>query len=188
VTRDEGASWQLRADGMRAEYMPPDQAGDPKIQDPHHIVLCPSQPDVYWAQHHNGIFRSTDDCATWQEIQNVPPSAFGFAVAVHPDDPDRAWFVPAIKDEKRIPVDGQVVVTRTKDGGQSFTVLRNGLPQEHAYDLVYRHALDIDETGDRLAFGSTSGNLWVTDDQGESWRTVSKHLPPILTVRFVRER
>ena len=94
--------------------------------------------------------------------------------------------MPAIKDERRIPVDGQLVVTRTRDGGKSFDVLREGLPQEHAYDLVYRHALDIDSSGDRLAFGSTTGGLWVSEDQGDSWQLVSAHLPPVHSVRFVQ--
>ncbi len=69
-------------------------------------------------------------------------------------------------------------------GGKSFETLRNGLPQEHAYDLVYRHALDIDAAGERLAFGSTTGNLWISGDQGDSWQGVSQHLPPIYGVRF----
>ena len=64
-----------------------------------------------------------------------------------------AWFVPGIKDEKRYPVDGKLVVTRTRDGGKTFDILSNGLPQDNAYDIVFRHALDGDETGDRLAFG-----------------------------------
>src|SRR5207244_1075717 len=97
---------------------------------------------------------------------------FGFAVAVHPRDPETAWFVPAIKDERRIPVDGKVVVSRTRDGGKSFDVLTKGLPAEHAYDIVFRHGLDIDASGERLAFGSTTGGLWVSEDQGDSWVTV----------------
>jgi hypothetical protein len=70
-------------------------------------------------------------------------ATFGFAVAVHPRDPNTAWFVPEIKDEKRIPREGKLVVTRTRDGGKSFEVLSKGLPQSHAYDVVYRHALEI---------------------------------------------
>ena len=112
------------------------------------------------------------------------PSSFGFAVAVHPDDADSAWFIPAHSDQKRAPIDGHVVVTRTRDGGKSFEVLTKGLPQDHAYDIVYRHALAIDATGDRLAFGSTTGGLWVSEDQGDSWSAVSHTLPPIHAVRF----
>lgn len=181
---DGGSTWDCRAKGMRAEYMPPDQAYDPLVQDPHRIVRCPSAPDHLWAQHHNGVFRSTDDSANWSEIHDVPPSGFGFAVAVHPTDPDTAWFVPAIKDEKRIPVSGRVVVSRTRDGGRSFDVLSSGLPQHHAYDLVFRHSLDIDPTGDVLAFGSTTGSLWITNDAGNHWQTVSQHLPPVYCVRY----
>jgi hypothetical protein len=181
---DGGAGWECRARGMFAEYMPPDRRDEPGIQDVHRVVQCPAAPDCLWAQHHNGVFRSTDGARSWHVVPTVQPSVFGFAVAVHPRDPDTAWFVPAIKDEKRIPVDGKVVVSRTRDGGRSFTVLREGLPQEHAYDLVYRHALDVDATGDRLAFGSTTGSLWVSEDQGDSWHCVSTHLPPVYCVRF----
>jgi photosystem II stability/assembly factor-like uncharacterized protein len=144
----------------------------------------PAAPDYLWAQHHNGIFRSTDDSASWQEITAAAPSLFGFAVAVHPRDPDTAWFVPGHSDQKRIPVSGRVVVTRTRDGGRTFDVLTSGLPQRHAYDLVFRHCLDIDSTGDVLAFGSTTGSLWATDDAGDSWQTVTNHLPPVYCVRF----
>jgi hypothetical protein len=63
-------------------------------------------------------------------------------------------------------------------------VLTRGLPQEHAYDLVFRHALDVDESGDRLVMGSTTGNLWISEDQGDSWEVVSGHLPPIYCTRF----
>jgi hypothetical protein len=184
TTRDGGETWACTADGMRAEYMPPDKARDPNIQDPHILVQCPAKPDALWAQHHNGIFRTTDGAKSWSEITTASPSVFGFAVAVHPKDPETAWFVPARKDEYRYPVDGKVVVSRTRDGGKTFEVLRKGLPQEHAYDITFRHALDIDATGNRLAFGSTTGSLWVTEDGGETWITVSVHLPPIYAVRF----
>lgn len=182
---DGGGSWQSRCQGMRAEYMPPEQAYEPSAQDPHRLVQCPGDGDHYWVQHHNGIFRSTDNCQLWTEISEAGPAVFGFAVVVHPLDPLTAWFVPAKKDEHRIPVDGKVVVTRTRDGGRSFDVLTAGLPQQHAYDLVYRHAMDIAPGGEALAFGSTTGSLWTSTDEGDSWQTVSNHLPPIHCLRFV---
>ena len=184
-TDDAGKSWEVHCDGMRAGYLPPDLADDPCTQDPHRIVRCPAEPDGLWTQHHNGIFRSVDDAATWTEITEAGPSTFGFAVAVHPTDPDTAWFVPAKADEERIPVGGEMVVTRTCDGGRSFTVLRDGLPQQHAYHLVYRHCLDVDRTGERLALGSTTGSLWTSDDAGEGFVHLTSSLPPINAVRFV---
>ena len=184
TTRDSGASWTLEGKGLRAEFMPPDRQYDQNIQDIHMLTQCAGEPDVMWGQHHNGIFRSTDGGVTFAEIKDVKPSVFGFAVAAHPADPNTAWFVPAIKDEKRYPADARVVVTRTRDGGKTFQTVTNGLPQEHAYDLVFRHALDVDETGDRLAFGSTTGSLWVSDDGGDSWQTVSSNRPPVYAVRF----
>jgi photosystem II stability/assembly factor-like uncharacterized protein len=186
-TRDGGQSWELGGRGMRAAYMPPERQGDPLVQDPHILAQCAASPDVMWVQHHNGIFRSTDAGASWREIEQVAPSTFGFAVAAHPQDPNTAWFVPAQKDEKRIPVDGRVVVTRTRDGGRTFETLTKGLPQEHAYDLVFRHALDVDDSGERLAFGSTTGSLWLTENAGDSWQTLSSNLPPIHAVRFEKD-
>jgi len=184
MTEDRGDTWSCRARGMRAAYMPPERQYDSDIQDPHRLVQCRAEPDTMWVQHHNGVFHSTDGAATWRELPEVPPSVFGFAVAVHPNDPQTAWFVPAIKDEQRIPVDARVVVTRTRDGGGTFEVLRDGLPQNHAYDITFRHALDVDAGGGCLAFGSTTGSLWITEDQGDRWLSVSQHLPPIHCVRF----
>jgi hypothetical protein len=184
TSRDRGESWQIGGRGMRAAFMPPDQAFDPAFQDPHRLVQCAAEPDTVWIQHHNGIFKSTDGGATCKEIENASPSSFGFAVAVHPEDPDTAWFVPGVKDEKRYPVDASLVVTRTRDGAQTFETLRNGLPQRHAYDVVYRHGLDIDADGATLAFGSTTGNLWISEDQGDHWQQLSSSLPPIYCVRF----
>jgi len=183
-TEDGGATWTLRGEGMRAEYMPVELAHDPISQDVHCLAQCPAAPHRMWVQHHNGIFISSDEGRTFTEITGVDPSVFGFAVVVHPREPDTAWFVPEIKDEKRIPRDGKLAVTRTRDAGKTFDVLSRGLPQSHAYDIVYRHALALDATGDRLAFGSTTGGLWVSEDQGDNWACVSHTLPPIYSVRF----
>jgi hypothetical protein len=183
-TSDGGKSWAIAARGMYAEYMPPERKFDQIVQDIHRLVQCAARPDVMWAQHHNGVFRSTDGAQNWQEVTAIRPSKFGFAVAVHPKNPDTAWFVPAVKDECRVPVDAKLVVARTRDGGKSFEMLRKGLPQEHAYDLVYRHCLDVDASGRALAFGSTTGGLWLSEDQGDSWGCLSTQLPPIHCVRF----
>jgi len=186
ITRDSGKSWVPTGGGMRADYFPPEQMHDPNVQDVHCLVQCKANPEMFWVQHHNGIFRSTDGAASWTEIADVKPSVFGFAVAVHPNDPDTAWFVPSTKDEKRCPTDGRVVVNRTSDGGKTFETLKRGLPQEWAYDLVYRHGLDIDESGNRLAFGSTTGSVWISEDGGDSWQNVSSNLPPVYAVRFAK--
>jgi photosystem II stability/assembly factor-like uncharacterized protein len=184
LTRDDGASWSLSARGMVARYMPPEQAGNENTQDPHHIVRCPSQPDRLWCQHHNGIWRSDDGGAQWNEVTTAPLSSFGFAVAVHPQQPDTAWFAPAVADQCRVPVDGAMVVNRTRDGGKSFETLSAGLPASGCYDLVYRHGLVVGEDGQTLLMGSTTGGLWSSADGGDNWQTVSNTLPPIYALRF----
>jgi len=183
-TRDDGQSWTLFGDGLIAAYMPPEQAGTKEVQDPHRVARCAGAPDTMWIQHHNGIFRSADAGATWSQLK-PPGDDFGFAVAAHPRDPKTAWFVPGMKDELRMPRDSALAVTRTRDGGKTWQSLRDGLPQRDAYDLVYRHGLDVDPTGTQLAMGSTTGALWTSDNGGERWQLVSAHLPPIYAVRLI---
>ncbi|MBV8683041.1 MAG: hypothetical protein JO111_09225 [Caulobacteraceae bacterium] len=183
-TTDAGETWRLGGAGMRAEYLPPEEAGEPETQDAHRMVRCAAAPDSFWVQHHNGVFLANEGVGQWSEIHPSTHSAFGFAVAVHPRDPRTAWFAPSVKDEFRYPADGRVVVARTRDGGQTFDVLTEGLPQEQAYDLVYRHGMDIDDTGEVLAIGSTTGGLWLTEDGGDTWSAARARLPPVYAVRF----
>ncbi len=180
---DAGLNWQVGR-GMQATYMPAERRDDPLIQDPHRIVRCRAAPQALWAQHHCGVWRSSDAGLTWQEVGGLRPSAFGFAVAVDPNDPQRAWFAPAAADNQRIPVDAAMAVCRTQDGGLSFEELRNGLPQQHAYHLVYRHALAVAEDGRTLAMGSTTGALWLSDSAGERWDLLGSDLPPIYAVHW----
>jgi hypothetical protein len=183
ATHDDARHWELGGRGLFANYVPPENAHAGEIQDPHRIARCLAHPSVLWMQHHNGVFRSTDEGRNWTQL-SPPVADFGFAVAAHPLEKDVAWFVPAISDELRVPRDGRLCVTRTEDGGATWQVLRNGLPETDAYDLVYRHGLDVDAEGVRLAMGSTTGSLWVSEDRGERWQLVNAHLPPIYAVRF----
>lgn len=184
LSGDGGGTWRLGGRGLRAEYMPPAQAFEPGVQDVHLLAACAAAPEVLWAQHHNGIFRSADGGENFVEVTAAAPSRFGFAVAAHPADPATAWFAPAVKDECRVPVEGRLLVTRTQDGGASLESLGEGLPAGGSYDLVYRHALLVDAAGTRLAMGSTTGNLWLGEDGGARWRLLSAHLPPIAALAF----
>jgi len=178
---DGGQSWEPRNKGLYASYLP-----DPHAEvghDPHLMVASPANPDVLWQQNHCGVFRSTDGAKSWQDVSQLDgPVKFGFPIVVDEHDPDTAWVVPAIADDQRRAVEAALCVCRTEDGGQSWTTLRAGLPQQNSYDLVYRHALDI--KGDNLVFGTTTGNVYVSDDRGDSWRAVGHHFPPVYSVRF----
>ncbi|TFW30703.1 WD40/YVTN/BNR-like repeat-containing protein [Massilia horti] len=183
-SEDGGESWNVSCAGMRAAYVPPEMAEKPSVQDPHRVVRSPGAPDALWCQHHSGMFRSADGGHRWEEITAPALSHFGFAVAAHPTDPNTAWFVPAQADQRRVPVDAALAVTRTVDGGRTFEVLREGLPQEHCYDLIYRHALAVAGDGRTLLMGSTTGGVWLSENGGDSWQTISTSLPPVYAVRF----
>lgn len=181
-TTDGGKTWRGRNKGMLNDYLP-----DPNAEwghDPHFVTLCPGQPEHVWQQNHSGVFYSADGAATWKRVSQPEQGVhFGFPICVDPKAGATAWVVPGKADMQRTTIDGALFVARTEDGGQSWKQLREGLPQENAYDVVYRHALGNDEGG-RLAFGSTTGNLYVSENRGDSWRSVANYLPPIYSVRF----
>ena len=106
-------------------------------------------------------------------------------MAAHPIDPEVAWFVPAEADQRRMPVGAALAVTRARAGGRQFDTLRDGLPQTHCYDLMYRHGLAAGNDGHSLMMGSTTGGLWWSSDAGDSWQCLSTTLPPIYAVRLV---
>ena len=184
-THDAGASWANTSAGMVADFMPPERREDPNIQDVHRIGQCVALPDVLWCQHHGGLYRSADGGRQWRAIAAPQPSGFGFAVAAHPKDPQRAWFAPAHSDAQRFPAGGRMVVTHTRDGGATFSIQDEGLPRQDAYHLVYRHALVVSADGRTLAMGSTTGGLWISEDEGDNWRCLSRDLPPIAALRIV---
>lgn len=181
-TRDGGKTWAGRNQGMLMDYLP-----DPAAawgHDPHFISHCPAQPEHIWQQNHCGVFYSVDGAQSWKKVSQPEQGVhFGFPVAVDAKDGRTAWLVPARGDAERMAVGGGLFVGRSQDGGASWECLREGLPQEHAYDIVYRHALAI--SGDRLSFGSTTGNLYVSENRGESWQCLGSNFPPVHSVRFV---
>jgi photosystem II stability/assembly factor-like uncharacterized protein len=180
-TTDGGATWRGRNKGMLMDYLPNPEAD--WGHDPHFVTLCGSDPDHVWQQNHCGVFYSADGAATWTKVSAPDRGVhFGFPVAADERDGKTAWVVPGKADSERTTIGGGLFVARTTDGGASWEDLRHGLPQEHAYDVVYRHALH--NSGDRLAFGSTTGNLYVSEDRGDTWQAVGHNLPPIYSVRF----
>jgi photosystem II stability/assembly factor-like uncharacterized protein len=181
-TKDGGASWAYVNKGLPSLA---DEASPAEyVYDPHVLSACAAAPDVIWQANHVGVFRTTDGAGTWIDLSKKPLVHFGFVIAAHPKDAKRAWIVPMDSDQKRMTIDGALVVMRTDDGGGSWKELRNGLPQQDAWDFPYRHALDVSADGNTLAFGTTSGNLYVSEDGGGRWQHLFHSLPLVYSVRF----
>lgn len=180
-TIDGGNTWVGRNQGMLMDYLP-----DPAAEwghDPHFVAGCLAQPNHIWQQNHCGVFYTDDGAENWRKV-SIPEVGvqFGFPIAVDARDGRTAWVVPARADSERMAIDGGLAVARTTDGGQSWQSFRNGLPQDDAYDIVLRHGLDV--AGDLLCFGSTTGNVYLSEDRGETWRCLGNNFPPIYSVRF----
>lgn len=181
-TTDGGKSWIPRNHGLKADFLP-----DPESeigQDPHLLVACKSNFDVMWQQNHCGLFRTVDGGKLWTDISDKSGEAnFGFTISADPKNENIAWVIPAISDELRVAIDDSLCVCRTENGGKSWQTFRKGLPQGQSFDIIYRHAMDQDE--ETLAFGTTTGNLYTSQDHGESWSALNHNLPMIHCVEFI---
>ncbi len=180
-TRDGGGSWRAKNEGLIAAYLP-----NPKAEvghDPHRLLLCPAQPDIIWQQNHCGIFRTTNGGELWEDVSgNEGFPKYGFALAIDDMDPQTAWVIPARSDEQRIPVDLKLTVCKTTDSGKNWVSVSLGLPDLTTFDLVLRHSFVKRKS--TLAFGTNNGNLYLSDDGGNSWRVISHNLAMVNYLAF----
>ena len=150
----------------------------------HCLVMAPGSPDRLYQQNHCGMYRTEDGGRNWQSIEMGLPSTFGFPAAVHPRDPATLYLVPLNGDSVgRYVPDGKVAVWRTRDGGDHWEALRDGLPQQNAFLCVLRQAMATDRLAPAgVYFGTSSGALFASRDEGERWTCIAQHLPVILSV------
>ena len=183
---DEGATWRPFNKGIAADFLP---IPDPEYgHDPHCISLHPLQPDRLYQQNHCGIYRIDRPEETWTRIgRNMPTKIrdIGFPIVLHPRDPNTVWVFPMDGTEvwPRTSIDGKPAVYRTRNGGQTWRRQDAGLPVSQAWFTVKRQAFAADAREPvGLYFGTTSGEIWRSKDEGERWGLIASHLPHIYSV------
>ncbi len=183
-TDDGGQTWRTANQGVRAEFLPTKY---PEFgQCVHKVVMHPSRPERLFLQNHWGLYRSNDAGESWQDIARGVPSDFGFAMAMHPHDPETVYILPLESDEFRCTPEGKLRVYRTKNGGKSWEPLTRGLPQRSAFETVLRDAMGADPLNPAgIYFGTRSGQVYGSRDEGRSWRQVIAGLPPVVCVKAV---
>jgi photosystem II stability/assembly factor-like uncharacterized protein len=181
-TDDGGATWHPRNSGVRAVFLPNKM---PEFgQCVHKVAQHPSRPERLFLQNHWGLYRSDDWGDSWHDIANGVPSDFGFAMQMHPHDPDTVYIVPIQSDEFRVVPEAKLRVYRTRNAGDSWEPLTEGLPQERAYESVLRDGLAADTREPAgLYFGTRSGKLYASSNDGESWKEIADALPSICCVK-----
>ena len=176
---DRAATWSAKNQGIRADFLPEGQQHPVAGQCVHKFTLS-AKPGRMYLQNHGGVYRSDDSGDSWIDIGHGLPSDFGFPIVAHINRPDTAYIIPLGGDSGgRWPPEAVLSVYRTDDAGGSWQPLRRGLPV-NAFTGVLRDAFRADSVDpDSLYFGTTSGSLFASTDQGESWQEVSSHLPRI---------
>ena len=186
LSDDGGGSWRASNAGIVAAFLP--GAPIPEFgQCVHKVARDAGDPERLYLQHHDGIYRSDDGGASWAPMASIVGVDFGFPVVAHPTRPDTAYLFPLQGAEYRCNPDGRCVVWRTSDAGASWSALTDGLPQADAHLTVLRDAFSTD--GDDpagLYFGTRSGEVYASADDGDSWQLLAAHLPPVLSVRAAR--
>lgn len=182
-TTDARESWAPANKGIKAYFLP-----DPWPefgQCVHKVARHPAQPDRMFAQNHHGVYRSDNGGDSWESIAEGLPSDFGFAMVVHPHDPDTIYTYPLVADSSRIPPDGKARVWRSRDAGQSWEERGEGLP-DGFYAAVMRDAMCTDD-GDPAGvyFGSRNGCVYASADEGDSWQLLADNLPDVMCVRAI---
>ncbi|HWG35694.1 MAG TPA: exo-alpha-sialidase [Gemmatimonadaceae bacterium] len=181
-TDDGGNNWQARNVGVRAEFLPDKY---PKFgQCVHKVVNHPARPERLFLQNHWGLYRSDNWGDSWTDIANDVPSDFGFSMQMHPHDPDTVYIVPIESDQFRCVPEAKLRVYRTTDAGASWKPLANGLPQKDAYETILRDALSADSLPSAgIYFGTRSGKLFGSANDGENWSEIAGGLPSIVCVK-----
>jgi len=180
-TTDDGASWTPRNKGLRRDWPPPENEEIGFCV--HKLVMSPTDHERFYQQNHVGMHRSDDAGQSWTEITDGLPTEFGFAAAVHPHDRDTFYVIPLDPGHGRCMPDGEAAVWRTRDAGDSWERLDRGLPQENAHLGVLREGMAID-TYDvpGLYFGTSTGQVFASADEGETWTEIAGYLPAISSV------
>ena len=181
-TDDGGATWTAQNRGIRATFMPNKY---PEFgQCVHKIVIHPDRPERLFLQNHWGLYRSDDHGENWTDIANGVPSDFGFAMVMHPRNPNYVYIIPVESDEFRCTCDGRLRVYRTRNAGASWEPLLRGLPQKSAHETILRDAMTVDSLDPAgFYFGTRSGKLFGSNDEGRNWERIIEGLPPITCIR-----
>jgi hypothetical protein len=178
---DGGVTWQSANKGLRSEGLP--DPGAEVGHCVHKMAMHPSRPDTLFMQKHWDVMRSDDAGASWREISGDLPTDFGFAVGVHAHEPDTVYVVPIASDSHHFPPEGRLRVYRSRSGGGEWQPLTEGLPQEHCYVDVLRDCLAVDALDECGVYvGTTGGQVYASDDAGDTWAPIVRDLPAVLSV------
>jgi photosystem II stability/assembly factor-like uncharacterized protein len=181
-TADGGKTWEPRNRNTRNfDEVNADNAVAGCV---HHVVGALNGRSLLYQQNHFGVYRSDDGGVQWQDISAGLPSDFGFPMAVLPNDHKSIYVIP-LGDSRFMP-EGKAAVYRSRDGGDTWTRQDRGLPQGGAFCGVLREGMAVDALQPAgVYFGTNTGEIFGSRDEGDSWDLVAGYLPAVLSVEVV---
>jgi hypothetical protein len=183
---DAGADWAPLNRGVKADFLP--QPTPEFGHDPHCVRFAGGNPDRLWQQNHCGLYRLDRPGVDWLDIGGGMPKSvgpIGLPIVAHPRDPDTAWIFPMDSSDvwPRTSPGGRPACYRTTDGGRTWKRQDQGMPRGQAWWTVKRQALTHDSRDPvGIYFGTTSGEVWGSRDEGRTWRCLMRNLPQVHAV------
>jgi len=150
-------------------------------EDVHRLYTVPATPDHVYMATGAGLYHSTDAGKTWADMP-LPEKRIKYpdALIVMPTRPDVVFTAGSIGSpgDWRTTKDADSIVARSRDGGSNWQYLKNGWP-EHVRGNIEGMCMDVYPGGFALFAGTTDGEVYFSEDEGESWQNIAQGLPPV---------
>jgi photosystem II stability/assembly factor-like uncharacterized protein len=151
-------------------------------EDVHRLLINPADPRRMYVPGGNGLYVSQDEGATWTHTLTTEHEVGGYPdqLVFHPSNPE-LMFLAAAKDSPGAWMRTRFAgarISRSTDGGNTWEILTRGLPDRMQGNI---EAMCLEAAGDTCSLfaATTAGEVFISEDSGETWTLAVTDLAPI---------